>query len=155
MAEKRTDPVAAADDTARALAGEMIGAARYGSLATFGEGGHPGISLVALAAFRPGFLTLISGLAAHHGALRANPKAALMLGDPGKGDPLAHPRLMMDITAHFVPKDVAAREAYLAHQPKAKLYIDFADFDLVHLVPERALLNGGFGKAWRLGPADL
>jgi heme iron utilization protein len=154
MQEKRADPVAAADDAARALARRLM-TAPHGALATFGAGDHPGISLVALAPYAPGFLTLMSGLAAHHGALRANPKAALMLGEPGKGDPLAHPRLMIEVTAHFLPKEGAARAAYLAHQPKAQLYIDFADFDLVHLVPERALLNGGFGRAWRLTPADL
>ncbi|GHC53806.1 HugZ family pyridoxamine 5'-phosphate oxidase [Neogemmobacter tilapiae] len=155
MQEKHPDPVALADDTARQLARQLIAAARHGSLATFGASDYPGISLVALAPSAPGFLTLMSGLAAHHGALRANPKAALMLGEPGKGDPLAHPRLMIDVTARFLPKDAATRAAYLAHQPKAALYIDFADFDLVHLIPESALLNGGFGRAWRLTSADL
>lgn len=155
MSEKRGDPVAAADDAGRALAREMMSGARHGSLATHGAGEHPGISLVALAPYGAGFLTLISGLAAHHGALRANAKAALMLGEPGKGDPLAHRRLMMDVSAHFLPKIGVARETYLAAQPKAALYMDFGDFDLVYLRPERGILNGGFGRAWRLTAKDM
>lgn len=83
-----------------------------------------------------------------------------MLGEPPlKGDPLAFPRLMVEVTARFLDKasaeGQAAQAAYLTHQPKAALYIGFADFHLVALQPEGALLNGGFGKAWRLSPPDL
>ena len=45
--------------------------------------------------------------------------------------------------------------AWLAVRPKAQLYYDFADFNLLRLVPKFAILNGGFGKAYRLGYENL
>ena len=54
-----------------------------------------------------------------------------------------------------VAKDDALRAHYLATHPKAKLYIDFADFNFVGFEVEAGHLNGGFGKAFRLTPADL
>ena len=47
------------------------------------------------------------------------------------------------------------REGWLARHPKARLYVDFADFAFVRLRPEGAHLNGGFGRAYRLEPSDL
>jgi putative heme iron utilization protein len=47
------------------------------------------------------------------------------------------------------------RAHWLKGHPKAALYIDFADFAFVRLTPESALLNGGFGRAFRLSPEDL
>lgn len=157
----KTDPTRPADDEARTLAARLIQDARSAALAYQGlQGGRPGVSRIGLAPISEGFLTLVSDLAAHTAALRANPEATLMLGDPPlKGDPLAFPRLMVEVTARFLDKTraeaQAAQAAYLAHQPKAALYIGFADFHLVVLRPEGALLNGGFGKAWRLSPQDL
>src|SRR5690606_25906421 len=48
-----------------------------------------------------------------------------------------------------------ARWRYLSRHPKAALYAGFADFALFCLSPETALLNGGFGKAYRLTRHDL
>ncbi len=161
MTERR-DPIAPADDQARSLARQLLAEARHAALAVTEPGtGHPGISRIALARDPDGCpLTLISSLAAHHAALAANPQAAIMTGEPGpKGDPLTHPRLMISVTARFIAQDdpalPAIRAAYLRQQPKAALYIGFADFTLVRLHPVSALLNGGFGRAWRLTPADL
>ncbi len=54
------------------------------------------------------------------------------------------------------PADKAAlREYYLNLYPKARLYYDFEDFRLMRFTPQSALLNGGFGKAFRLEPSDL
>jgi putative heme iron utilization protein len=105
-------------------------------------------------------MTLISALAPHFAALHQTPDCALLLGDVGeKGDPLTHPRLMIRAKATFISPDDPARDglrtAWLAAQPKAKLYIDFADFALVRLHPQSALLNGGFARAYRLTAADL
>lgn len=121
----------------------------------------PGISRIAF--FRDpeaGLLTLISALAPHFGALRANPACALMLGEVGdKGDPLTHPRLMIQARAAFVAPDDPARQGlrdrWLARNPKAAVYIDLPDFAFVRLAPVSALLNGGFGRAHRIDPADL
>jgi hypothetical protein len=49
----------------------------------------------------------------------------------------------------------ALRALWLRAHPKAKLYIDFADFAFVRLTPITALLNAGFGKARRLSAQDL
>ena len=84
----------------------------------------------------------------------------LLVGEPGsKGDPLTHPRLMIRVMAEFIPRDSADHPAIRAHwlqaHPKAKLYVDFADFAFVRLRPLSALLNGGFARAFRLAPEDL
>lgn len=105
-------------------------------------------------------LTLVSDLAQHSKGLRLRPDCALMVGEPGaKGDPLTHPRLMVRARAVFVDRGSEAhgvlRALWLTRHPKAKLYIDFADFRFVHLEPVSALLNAGFGRAFRLTADDL
>lgn len=158
----RPDPVATADDDARALARSLIGSATHAALAvTDPADGTPGISRIAFGtAPDGGFLTLVSALAPHHGALRGNPACALLIGEPGaKGDPLTHPRLMVKARAAFVAPDDPARatlrDHWLARHPKAKLYVDFADFAFVRFTPVSALLNGGFARAFRLSAEDL
>jgi putative heme iron utilization protein len=147
------DPFRPIDDDARALARDLISTARHGALGVMLDG-EPFVSRVALAPTGKGLLTLVSDLAPHTGALRLHPRASLMIGEPGKGDPLAHARLTLAVTAGFVEKESASAD-YLALQPKAGLYIGFADFHLVRLTPLEGLLNGGFGKAYRLGADDL
>ncbi|GEM91547.1 hypothetical protein RSP03_06140 [Cereibacter sphaeroides] len=105
-------------------------------------------------------LTLVSALAPHREALRLHPEAAVLVGEPGeRGDPLTHPRLMVKVRAAQVartaPRHEALRAHWLATHPKARLYIDFPDFAFVRLAPVSAVLNGGFGRAWRLAPEDL
>jgi heme iron utilization protein len=158
----RRDPIANADDEARNIAQGLLTHARHAALAVIDpETDSPGISRIAFACDNVGCpITLISSLAAHYTALLARPDAALMVGEPGpKGDPLTHPRLMIRVTAQFInhadPAYAKLRAIYLSRQPKAKLYIDFADFSLVRLFPTSAILNGGFGRAWRLDPSDL
>lgn len=148
------DPINPTTDEARALAGRLMTEARHGALAVIHEG-HPSVSRVALAPCHGGALTLVSDLAPHTAALRADPRAALLVGEPGRGDPLAYPRLTVHVIADFLEKTEANRNAYLAAQPKASLYIDFADFHVVRLRATGALLNGGFGRAYRLDPSDL
>jgi heme iron utilization protein len=162
MTAKRPDPVAPADDEARAVARGLLAAARHAALAWTDPGtGTPGISRIAFGlAPDGGPVTLISALAPHTAALRAHPEAAVMVGEPGaKGDPLTHPRLMLRVRADFVersaPDHAALRARWLADHPKSALYIDFADFALVRLAPTSALLNAGFARAFRLEPADL
>lgn len=156
----RPDPTPPADDAARAQAIALLHL-RHGALAYTGDDGTPGISRIALGfGAGHGLMTLISALAPHTGALQARPDCAVMLGEPGpRGDPLTHPRLMVKATAEFVARQSrdhqALREAWLHDHPKAKLYVDFADFSFVRLQIAGALLNGGFGKAFRLTAADL
>ena len=105
-------------------------------------------------------LGLVSDLSHHTSALKANPACSLLVGEPGaKGDPLTYPRLTLIGRALFVrhgaPDHAALARHFTKVQPKAGLYIGFADFSLLRLSLDRALLNGGFGKAYRLLPADL
>ncbi|MBN2907855.1 MAG: pyridoxamine 5'-phosphate oxidase family protein [Rhodobacteraceae bacterium] len=156
----RPDPFQPADETARTLARTLMAEARFGALAVLRDGA-PFVTRIALAPDPTGgILALVSDLAPHTGALRADPLCALLVGEPGpKGDPLTHPRLSIQARAHFISRDApnhaTLRAAYLAHQPKAQLYIDFADFHLVHLAPLDGHLNGGFGRAFRLTADDL
>ncbi|MBL6426453.1 MAG: pyridoxamine 5'-phosphate oxidase family protein [Maritimibacter sp.] len=152
----KTDPIRPTDDEARRLARDLIDSARFAALAVL-VNARPFVTRVALGTTPDGApLTLVSDLSAHTRALRAAPQASLLVGEPGdKGDPLTHPRLTLDCTARFLAKDDALRAHYLATHPKAKLYIDFADFNFVGFEVEAGHLNGGFGKAFRLTPADL
>jgi heme iron utilization protein len=158
----KPDPVQPADDAALAQARALLAGARHGALAFVdAQTGTPGISRIAVGLDGDGGpVTLISQLSNHHAALRADPMAALMVGEPGpRGDPLTHPRLMIRVRAGFIdradPDQAALRALWLASHPKAKLYVDFGDFGFVRLVPVSALLNGGFGRAVRLGADDL
>lgn len=144
------------------MARSLLAEASFAALAvTDPADGLPGISRIAFGLGPDGVaLTLISALSAHHGALMANPACALMVGEPGeKGDPLTHPRLMVKARAEFVVQDApdraALRDHWLAIHPKAKLYVDFGDFGFVRFAPISILLNGGFGKAFRIEPEAL
>lgn len=154
MNAPKPDTFRETDDEARALAKSLLQDARHGALGVSLNGG-PFVTRVALAPGRGNLTTLISDLAPHTGALRKTPYASLMIGEPGKGDPLAHPRMTLQVKATFLDKTEDAANDYLALQPKAQLYIGFGDFHLVRLFPREAWLNGGFGKAYRLTPDDL
>jgi putative heme iron utilization protein len=81
------------------------------------------------------------------------------VGEPGKGDPLAHARITIQCSASIVDRasdeNIILRTLFLARHPKAALYIDFADFLYIRLTMMEASLNGGFGKAFRLKSDDL
>ena len=149
------DPIRPTDDEARQMAQSLIAKARFGALATLLDGA-PFVTRIALAPENGHFLTLISDLSTHTQALRASPKASLLIGEPGpKGDPLTHPRMTLQVVPEFLDKTETLATQYLKSQPKAQMYIGFADFHLARLKPVEAHLNGGFGKAYRLQPNDL
>lgn len=149
------------DDEARRLARGLIRSARFGALAALEpDTGHPMASRVALAPDMDGTpYILISTLSGHTAALSADARCSLLLGEPGKGDPLAHPRITLMCHAEKVergtPDHDRMRRRYLARHPKAELYVDFPDFAFFRLNLERASLNGGFGKAFVLEQGDL
>ncbi|MFK7944325.1 MAG: HugZ family protein [Paracoccaceae bacterium] len=160
MADKDPkDVLRTVDDEARRLAGDLIRQSRHGALAVLEPvTGVPLSSRVSVATAQNGDpVFLISQLSAHFGALEADPRASLMLGDPGRGDPLAHPRITVTGQARKTTGDerTAMRARFLARHPKAALYADFGDFAFWRLELERASLNGGFGKAYELGAADI
>ncbi|MDB5587699.1 MAG: Pyridoxamine 5-phosphate oxidase [Devosia sp.] len=149
------------DADAIRLGKTLLRTARHGALSCLDPiSGAPLVSRVGVSTnFDGAPVLLISGLAAHTAALVADPRCALLLGDPGKGDPLAHPRISISALATTIGRDhpdhvrIAAR--YLSHQPKAKLYAELGDFRFVRLEPQSASLNGGFGRAYALGAGDL
>jgi heme iron utilization protein len=155
-------PIRPTDNDARALARGLLADARHAALGTLDPAtGAPFVSRVSLGLTPEGEpLTLISTLSQHTRALAADPRASLLVGEPGpKGDPLTHPRLTVQARARFVGRQDAEhatlRTHYLATHPKATLYVDFADFAFVVFAVEGASLNGGFGKAYSLTAADL
>ena len=154
-------PIRPTDAEARDLARALIAGARFGALGVVHpDSGLPHVTRIAVAADPEGApLTLISSLSLHTRALRAEPRASLLVGEPGpRGDPLTHPRLTLEVTAGFVPpgpEHAQLRAVWLQRHPKAKLYVDFGDFGFVRLTPTGAALNGGFGKAYALTAADL
>lgn len=158
----KTDPYRETDEAARALARRLITEAPYAALSVLRAGTDlPSVSRVALATDHKNQpLTLISDLSDHTRALRANPNCALLIGEPeDKGDPLTYPRLTLHAVARPVRRDTdehdKIRARYLSLRPKAKLYVDFADFSFVWFDVQDAVLNGGFGKAFRLSKGDL
>ena len=154
------DPIRPTDDEARALARRLINEAHSASLGIVFEG-RPYVSRILLTTGKDGVpLTLVSDLSFHTQGLRSGPTPSLLIGDPGdKGDPLTHPRLTLGVKPAFLERPSqaysSARDQILKSRPKTKLYIDFGDFRIVRLDPVDALLNGGFGRAYRLSANDL
>jgi putative heme iron utilization protein len=149
------------DAEAIRLARTLLRSARFGSLAVLEPGsGAPLASRVSVATDIDGApVILVSSLSGHTAGLVADPRCSLLLGEPGKGDPLAHPRISIAASARRIergtPEHARIDWRFLSHQPKAKLYSSFPDFAYFRLEPEKASLNGGFGKAFALTRADL
>ena len=159
---QRADPFQETDAQARALARALLQDALFAALAFLDpDTAAPCISRIGFGLSADGApLSLISDLATHSGALRHDPRAALLLGEPAsRGDPLASPRLSLQGVAEFIAADSTdrpdLRSLWLDRHPKSKLYIDFADFSFVRFKVTAAALYGGFGRAYRLAPADL
>ncbi|WP_238365946.1 HugZ family protein [Mesobacterium pallidum] len=162
MCADKINPIRPTDDEARALARSLLEGARFAALAvTDATTGTPMVTRIALGTDARGTpLSLVSTLSQHTTALAKDPNCALLVGEPGdKGDPLTHPRLSIQARAEIVarddPRHAPLADRYLADHPKARLYADFGDFRYVLFTPTRALLNGGFGKAFELTPDDL
>jgi putative heme iron utilization protein len=134
----------------------LLRQSRYGALATRDKAtGHPYASLVAVAPDEDGApLILISTLALHTMNLMADPACSILLADIGEGDPSAHPRLSLMANARKVAS-ADAKPRYLAAQPDAALYADFADFSYWRLEPLGGHLVAGFGRIVDLTPAQL
>jgi putative heme iron utilization protein len=89
---------------------------------------------------------LISTLAMHTQNLAADPRASLLVAQPGY-DPLALARLtlMGDAGRLAAGERPAAREAYLARHPNAIHWVDFDDFAFWRLEVADVYFVGGFG----------
>ena len=130
---------------------------RTAALATLDDAtGAPLTTLVGVASdFDGAPLFLMSTLARHTRHLVADPRASLLLaGEPERGDPLNHPRVTLNGRIGRA-EEPRVRTRYLQRNPKAKLYVDFADFAFFRLAIEGVHFNGGFGRADALTPADI
>lgn len=149
------------DDEARTLAKRLIRTARFGAIAVnFGDDGFPSVSRVSVATDQSGApIILVSELSTHTQALLKDQRCSIMLGEPGKGDPLAHPRITIKCEAARIKNDDETRKylraRFIRRHPKASLYVDFGDFCFFRLNPLSASLNGGFGKAFELTSSDF
>lgn len=158
---EKPDVIRETDDAARRQVRELIRAARHATLAVIEpETGYPAVSRTLIATDPWGVpFILVSKLSAHTAALDTDRRASLLFGEPGKGDPLAHPRLTLRCDAERIDRDseehASLRWRFLARHPKSSLYIDFADFGFFRFTPLAASLNGGFGKAYLLDGVEL
>jgi putative heme iron utilization protein len=149
------------DEEVFRLAKSLIHCARHGALAALDPStGVPLASRVGVSTDIDGTpVILISRLARHTAALLADGRCSLLLGEPGAGDPLAHPRLSIEAKAVEIERGSAEHTRiegrYLRHQPKAKLYAGLGDFRYFRLEPAGASFNGGFGRAYELTADDI
>lgn len=149
-----TSPFRALDEDARASLQSML-AETHAALGVLDDTGAPSVSRIAFLWLDGAAYSLISSLSDHTKALEADPRCSLLLGAPGeRGDPLTHPRLTLSARAEIADK-TALRDAYLAKRPKAQLYYDFTDFRVIRFAFQHGVLNGGFGKAFRVTATDL
>lgn len=162
--QKAASPILETTADAISLARDLMRTARHGAIATLEpETGYPQVTrtnCTLTVSGEPVFL--MSDLAAHTKAIKEDPRTSLMLGEPGKGDPLAHPRITLYGTTKLIKpegesktKEANLRQRYINHHPKAELYNSLPDFFIYQMTVERALLNAGFGKAYQLTGDDL
>jgi putative heme iron utilization protein len=133
---------------------------RTGTLATLSarHGAHPFASVMPYSldpAGQPIFL--ISALAVHTHNLAADPRASLLIAQPGwTGDPLAAARLTLMGEGQRLDRDAAsaARTAYLARHERARHWVDFEDFSFWRLAVTAAYFVGGFAAMDWIGPDE-
>jgi len=158
---KKVNPIRETNDEAITLARKLIVETRYVAIGVKEiETDIPLVSRIAVAYSKEsGLFFCASDLSVHSKCLLKVSACSLLLGEPGKGDGLAYPRITIIGEAKRLPNNTdkrpLLRETFLSIHPKAELYIDFADFGFYPIVIERAQLNGGFGKAFHLGKSDL
>ena len=149
------------DEAALKLARRLVREARFASISVLEPAtGHPFVSRVLTGTDIDGVpVMLASMLTTHMKALLADPRCALLFGEPGKGDPLAWPRITVGCVAEKIETDAESdsriRARFLRRHPKAKLYAGFPDFAFFRFVPKWASLNGGFGRAYQISGDDL
>ncbi|MBK5920784.1 hypothetical protein CCR80_07015, partial [Rhodothalassium salexigens] len=148
------------DAEARRRAKTLIRTAPAGALALIEpDTGRPWATRVGLACDLDGAPVFpMSQLSGRADAVASDPRASLLIGPVAPGDPLAQARITLMGTVRPVTdaaERARLRRRYLARQPKAKLYIDFADFAFWRFEVERVHLVAGFGQAYALSAADV
>ena len=127
----------------------LVHLGRTGTLGTLSRRhpGHPFVSIMPYAPDERGRpLVLISTLAMHTQNLAADPRASLLVAQPGD-DPLALARVTLMGAARRLEagERPAARDAYLARHPNAVHWVDFDDFAFWRLDVADVYFVGGFG----------
>lgn len=127
----------------------LVHLGRTGALGTLSRRhpGHPFVSIMPYAPDERGRpLVLISTLAMHTQNLAADPRASLLVAQPGD-DPLALARVTLMGAARRLEADERplARDAYLARHPNAVHWVDFDDFAFWRLDVADVYFVGGFG----------
>jgi heme oxygenase (biliverdin-IX-beta and delta-forming) len=145
-----------ADFDPKATAKKLTREARSGALATLMAGsGDPYCSLVNVATATDGApLLLISRLAVHTRNILSDARASLMVDERKAGDPLEGARAMLMGTAART-ESADARRRYLACQPEAAMFADFADFAFYEMTIKAVHLVAGFGRIVDLAATDL
>jgi putative heme iron utilization protein len=140
----------------KATAKKLLREGRSGALATLmTASGGPYCSLVNVATAADGSpLLLISQLALHTKNVLADPRVSLMLDERKEGDPLQGARIMLMGTV-AATNDPDIRRRYLARQPEAAMFVDFADFAFYQVALKAAHLVAGFGRIVDLAAADV
>ena len=127
----------------------LVHLGRTGTLGTLSRRhpGHPFVSIMPYAPDERGRpLVLISTLAMHTQNLAADPRASLLVAQPGD-DPLALARVTLMGAARRLEagERPAARDVYLARHPNAVHWVDFDDFAFWRLDVADVYCVGGFG----------
>ncbi len=117
------------DDSAIRLIRRLMRSARHAVIATLEPNtGNPIATRIGISTDHDGTpITLVSALAAHTPALLADPRCSLLVGELGKGDPLAYPRMTISAKAREIvkgtPEHARIEWRYLSHLPKSKAYV--------------------------------
>ena len=110
--------------------------------------GYPYGSLVTFAVHDGDPIFLVSQLAVHTKNLHGSDRASLLVAEAGPDNPLALGRVTLLGTCRPVPDTdcESVKEAFLAKNPQASFYVDFADFSFFKLRVESIRYIGGFGR---------
>ncbi len=131
----------------------------HASLAVFDpDGQYPSVSRVSMAAGNNSTpIILVSALSPHTKALKANANCSLLIGEIGKGDPMAQSRITLFCRAFVVEDEERekVRADFLENNAKAINYIDLPDFAFWNLRVERATYIAGFGRAYQISGRQL
>jgi putative heme iron utilization protein len=129
------------------------------------EQGSPAVSLVPFVVQRDPlrFAIVISDLSGHTQALRADPRAALLIHEPPTpGDPRSNhalSRVMVSGEAQFLSREEAQAQGfealYRAKYEIAEMILSLADFHFCQIVPKAGSFIQGFGQAFRLRGPNL
>ncbi|MGQ9836374.1 MAG: pyridoxamine 5'-phosphate oxidase family protein [Cyanobacteriota bacterium] len=129
------------------------------------QDGFPAVSLVPFVVQRDPlrFAIFISELSSHTQALRADPRAGLLIHEPPRAeDPRSNHalvRVMVSGKAEFLSREAAVERGfeplYRAKYEIAEMLLSLADFHFCQITPTQGSFIQGFGQAFRLSGPNL